>query len=318
MNFATKSPITLAGTVLLVVAAVGCGASEATDTSTDAPAAGSPNGIEDPAPAVADQSLGTLPSVDELPAEVDVPELGELSITAATGYTPIESAQVMTASHTLIEDCMSDQGLKYSFTPPSPSAAIEEQNRRLGVMMFNDVDALAARGYDALLPDPTAPDVSEVGDVSVAPDEATQAALADCQTVSDLALNPDGAQAGTNQVSGAQEAEEAMNIKMFEVLSAEGQLWSECMSRNGITDAKAGSIPQQVARNEVASSDAALFDAECRVESGYTDRLLSFRAATVADFLAANATEMANVEVAREIEVANANQVLIAHGLSVD
>jgi hypothetical protein len=89
------------------------------------------------------------------------------------------------------------------------------------------------------------------------------------------------------------------------------------MTRNGIADARVGSIPRPVADGTISSVEAAVTDAECRTESGYTDRLISFRTAAVADYLAQNADAIANAETARSIEVANAEQVLLERRITV-
>jgi hypothetical protein len=290
----------------------------------DVPSAASPPSIPEAAESPA-QAATPPADVDVDPSAVPSPtldagpgrrELADLSITAATGYTPLESAQVTTAAHALIKQCMTARGLSYSYTPASSRDAEREEERRVDVMLFDDRDALAAEGYDALLPS-SIPDGTDVS-VNVATDTVTQDALARCQRESDQLLNPDGAQAGTNQVPGAVDAEQAMNNAMFQTLEPEGQIWSECMSRGGISGASHGSIPQQVTTGEATSVDTALLDARCRAESGYTDRLIEFRTTKVNEFLATNATEISEAEAARYTEVNNAKQVLSEQGITVD
>jgi len=244
-------------------------------------------------------------------------KLSDLSITAATGYTAVEAAKVDTASHVLIEACMTARGFSYSFTPPSSSDAAFEDERKLDVMLFDNIEALTRDGYDALLP---SPDIVGGGDASVvvAADPDTQQALTSCQRESDQQLNPSGVQAGTNQVPGALEAEQTMNTAMFEALEPESELWSQCMARGGITGASINSIPAQVANGEATSINTALLDARCRTETGYTTRLVEFRTAAVKDFLTTNAAEVNQTRAPRTTEISNAEAVLAEQGIEVE
>jgi hypothetical protein len=264
----------------------------------------------------ATESPTTTPTTESDSSGVDRLELADLSITAATAYSPLESAKVDTASHVLIEECMTAQGLDYSFTAAESSDAASENARRLDVMLFNNIEALTQNGYDSLLPSTTS-DANDAPE-SVSADPDTQDALTECQRASDQQLNPSGVQAGTNQVQGALEAEQAMNISMFETLEPEGQLWSECMERGGITGASVNSIPEQVTNGEAPSIETALLDASCRTESGYTARLIEFRTTEVDEFLTTNATEISQARTARDTEIDNAERVLAERGIEVN
>ena len=284
------------------------------------PLQSSPESVEAPdratPPPSAPESPTTTPTTGSDSGGLDRLELADLSITAATGYTPLESAKVDTASHALIEACMTAQGLDYSFTAAESGDAASENKRRLDVMLFNNIEALTQDGYDSLLPS-TRPDANDAS-VSVSADPDTQDALSECQRGSDQQLNPSGVQAGANQVQGASEAEQAMNIAMFETLEPEVQLWSECMERGGITGASVNSVPEQVTNGEAPSVETALLDASCRTESGYTARLIEFRTTKVDEFLTTNATEISQARTARDTEIANAEQVLAERGIQVN
>jgi hypothetical protein len=201
------------------------------------------------------------------------------------GPSPEEDVAIRKADDRIRSDCVARQG--FDLPPPTvgPIAVPEQQqSRRVDFLYFADLDMISAWGYFWPAVPGGVPDAVAVPEVEIPTDVLEQCS----RGVADAYRAEFESRDISKIVPAEIDATILVQLDADPSLDDEYRQWTTCMGRSGFPGASLrGYAGGEVPRETV---EQALADAECRIESGYTQAFIDRQVQLVSEWVEENPT----------------------------
>ena len=240
-------------------------------------------------------------------------ELADLRLTFAVGYSIEQQWTISSAVQRIENQCLTDRGFDYAAEVPSLAYEIDEAQRLLKAMRFDDRGELERSGY-SLMQSQTQDYDQILGVEDDAPSSPSlDSALQACAAVAAEEISPGAGGVMTHLPNDLDAAQGALSDEVRSETADLRVEWTACMINGGFGNTENIPVMRDSAPNELndhTEAEWAVADYDCRETTGITAERLRIREEFITAYIAENQEELTRLSELQIQETARALQVL--------